>query len=436
MANKRSLDTPLNQSPTSITQTKKVKFGVLPAKTKNGGTGEAPSTFDTIDNSNDLQFDELNQVGKIKKGKVKVDGYDSDSSTENNEVRKNKKSKDDDDMDDIFGEDNSSKDKSNQPKFAKIDVGLKVKKGAEDKDYLDLGDIEGQEFEELQEGRMAADGSYVASAKDPEAVHDNWLEGVNSKKAIKLARQAKRLRDQQQRSQAEKEESMSSLRTRKDCYIALLGLLPHGDGRSVTQILCQLGNDKRGLQKQQRNESKQTKRLSTQKKNSNGKEDSMMIDNEPTQKNDHNPEQKDGSISRKTRTQLKTEEEIKLDKRIEEITDLSSMLMGTHGELDIYDMSHGSILGILKSEGLVPREWIPPSSNNNIQEEIFYRFIQQPGSSNPQENLLVYGPFDKNTMISWAHQGFFGINFDKILVKLHNHDSDAWGPWNQIIGDT
>ncbi|KAH9454072.1 hypothetical protein H4Q26_015011 [Puccinia striiformis f. sp. tritici PST-130] len=83
--------------------------------------------------------------------------------------------------------------------------------------------------EELQEGRMAADGSYVASAKDPNAVHDNWLEGVNSKKAIESARQAKQLRDQQH-GQVEKEESMSSLRTRKDCCIALLGLLPHGDG--------------------------------------------------------------------------------------------------------------------------------------------------------------------------------------------------------------
>ncbi|POW01377.1 hypothetical protein PSTT_12506 [Puccinia striiformis] len=41
---------------------------------------------------------------------------------------------------------NSSKDKSNQPKFKKIDVGLEVRKGAEDRDYLDLGDIEGQEF--------------------------------------------------------------------------------------------------------------------------------------------------------------------------------------------------------------------------------------------------------------------------------------------------
>ncbi|KAH9465281.1 hypothetical protein Pst134EA_013170 [Puccinia striiformis f. sp. tritici] len=261
----------------------------------------------------------------------------------------------------ILGEDNSSKDKSNQPKFKKIDGGLEVRKGAEDKDYLDSGDIEGQEFgkeadeeeegdqrpkkknrleevprneyseeeeeeedfvpgdefandddaprarrkskkgmgfllskfnmaEELQEGRMAADGSYVASAKDPEAVNDNWVEGVNSKKAIKLACQAKRLREhmfllsfscsiqflktdhppfslvEQQHSQVEKEESMGSLRTRKDCCITPLGLLPHGDGQPVTQILCQLGNDKRGLKEHQRNESKQAKKLSTQKK--------------------------------------------------------------------------------------------------------------------------------------------------------------------------
>ncbi|POW01378.1 hypothetical protein PSTT_12507 [Puccinia striiformis] len=235
--------------------------------------------------------------------------------------------------------------------------------------------------EELQEGRMAADGSYVASAKDPNGVHDNWLEGVNSKKAIESARQAKQLRDQQH-GQVEKEESMSSLRTR---------------------------NDKRGLQEQQRNESKQTKKLSTQKKTSNGIEDSIMIDTESTQKNDDNLEQKHESISRRTRNQLKTEEEIKLDKRIEEITDLSSMLMGTHEELDIYDMSHGSIMGILKSEGLVPREWIPPTSvtapssfsslGPTEPSQIFDQFIQQqqqPGSFNQQENSPVYGPFDKN----------------------------------------
>ncbi|KAI9622730.1 hypothetical protein H4Q26_015012 [Puccinia striiformis f. sp. tritici PST-130] len=128
-----------------------------------------------------------------------------------------------------------------------------------------------------------------------------------------------------------------------------------------------------------------------------------MIDTESTQKNDDNLEQKHESISRRTRNQLKTEEEIKLDKRIEEITDLSSMLMGTHEELDIYDMSHGSIMGILKSEGLVPREWIPPTSvtapssfsslGPTEPSQIFDQFIQQqqqPGSFNQQENSPVY----------------------------------------------
>ncbi|KNF02009.1 hypothetical protein PSTG_04830 [Puccinia striiformis f. sp. tritici PST-78] len=144
-------------------------------------------------------------------------------------------------------------------------------------------------------------------------------------------------------------------------------------------MLCQLGNDKRGLQEQQRNESKQTKKLSTQKKTSNGIEDSIMIDTESTQKNDDNLEQKHESISRRTRNQLKTEEEIKLDKRIEEITDLSSMLMGTHEELDIYDMSHGSIMGILKIS----------SSNNNIQEEVSKSTEEVTSSSKPIRKLLI-----------------------------------------------
>ena len=50
-------------------------------------------------------------------------------------------------------------------------------------------------FVAILEGRMTADGSYVASAKDPEAVHDNWLEGVDSKKVMKQAREAKKKRD-------------------------------------------------------------------------------------------------------------------------------------------------------------------------------------------------------------------------------------------------
>ncbi|KAA1072273.1 hypothetical protein PGT21_031586 [Puccinia graminis f. sp. tritici] len=564
MANKRSLDPPLDQSPSSLNQAKKVKFGTLPpnsgsSKARNKKAASSSSTFEPIDDSTDLQFDELNQVGKIKKGNVKVDGYDSDSSTENTEVRsgkkKKKESKDEMDEDDIFGDEKEADGdgRKDKPKFEKIDVGLKVKKGAEAKDFLDLGDIEGQEFgkeeeeeledeedeededgggggkkknrarnqqpeeddsandyseeeedfvpgdefanaddaprarrkskkgmgfllskfnmaEELQEGRMAADGSYVASAKDPEAVHDNWLEGVNSKKTIKQARDAKRLRDEQLRSKVEKEESMASLRTRKECYIALLGLLPVGDGRTVSQILCHLGNEKRALQG---TEKKPKKKVPVRKSAIDSLvSDRMEVDEESkTNNGDHRERSADGKPeeeNRSTSQQTKSEEEVKLDRRIGEITDLASMLMGTHGELDIYEMSHGSITGILKSEGLVPRDWVPPSSqdisitsSSGVQSDtsqparkslisrpsiasalaqppqIYYKFIHSsPPTSNPSESEApVYGPFDKSTMLSWAQQGFFGHDFERILVKLDSSltGNATWGPWNQIF---
>ncbi|PLW24750.1 hypothetical protein PCASD_05242 [Puccinia coronata f. sp. avenae] len=550
MSNKRSLDQPLEQSPTSLNnQAKKVKFGALPSSSKSN-SNVASSTFEPTDNSTDLQFDELNQVGKIKRGRVKVDGYDSDSSTENTEVRSSKKdkSKNQADEDDIFADEKDQDEKKihnkNHPKFEKIDVGLKVRKGAEEKEYLELGDIEGQEFgkeededdddenegksgekngaghkkqqddesandysdeeedfvpgdefandddaprarrkskkgmgfllskfnmaEELQEGRMAADGSYVASARDPEAVHDNWLEGMN-KKTIKQAREAKRMREEQLRTQAEKEESMASLRTRKECYIALLGLLPAGDGRSVSQILCQLGNEKRALQQ---TENKPKKKVVKKSAIDSIVPDSMVIENGNAQ--DHPTFNPETVPTGKSTTQPKSEEQIKLDRRIGEITDLASMLMGTHGELDIYDMSHGSITGILKSEGLVSRDWIPPSVQEELKSrtdlqadgatddpapepaqkslisrpttkisaatpsrcaQIYYKFLVNPSPLPPGSDPPVYGPFDQLTMDSWAQQGFFGTNFERILVKIDSSPlgNAPWGPWNQII---
>ncbi|PLW19824.1 hypothetical protein PCANC_12611, partial [Puccinia coronata f. sp. avenae] len=61
MSNKRSLDQPLEQSPTSLNnQAKKVKFGALPSSSKSN-SNVASSTFEPTDNSTDLQFDELNQ---------------------------------------------------------------------------------------------------------------------------------------------------------------------------------------------------------------------------------------------------------------------------------------------------------------------------------------------------------------------------------------
>jgi CD2 antigen cytoplasmic tail-binding protein 2 len=264
MSNKRNLEDSTFDSPpvqkNTQSKNKKVKFV----------SDAGPSrTFSDDGADDDLQYDELNPVGKVGKRRVKNEGYDSDSSTENAEVREKKSKTEDEDMFDADDGPSESTSKKSNKRFEKVDVGMRLKDGAAAKEYLDLGDIEGQEFgreedddddetgakkakkskaqaddngddenefsdgysdeeedfvpgdefanaddaprarrksrkgmgfmlskfnmaEELTEGRMAADGSYVASVKDPEAAHDNWLEGVDSKKTMKLAREAKR----------------------------------------------------------------------------------------------------------------------------------------------------------------------------------------------------------------------------------------------------
>ncbi|KAH9813857.1 hypothetical protein DFH28DRAFT_973155 [Melampsora americana] len=484
MSNKRDLEASTFDSPpvqkSSHSKNKKVKFvaDVGPSR-----------SFGEDGGDDDLQYDELNPVGKVGKRRVKNEGYDSDSSTENAEVREKKSKTEDEDMFDADDGPSESVLKKSKKRFDKVDVGMRLKQGADAKEYLDLGDIEGQEFgreeeddddetggksknakaqaekngddenecsdgysdeeedfvpgdefanaddaprarrkskkgmgfmlskfnmaEELTEGRMAADGSYVASVKDPEAAHDNWLEGVDSKKTMKLAREAKRKQEEEIQKALRDQQTLQ--RTRKDCYVSLLSFLSAQNGRTVSQTLYQLGSDKRTHQ--QTRKKKVTKRT-------------VIDELVPASITDEIDIDKGKGKERSTQSD-KSEEQIAFDQKIAEITDLASTLMGTHGELDVYDMSHGTITGLLKSEGLVPRDWIPPNRKpliarptttlqpNNPSSSLFYKF--KPDPSNPSSLAMppqIYGPFDRPTMESWAAQGFFGPNANRIDIKV------------------
>ncbi len=171
---------------------------------------------------------------KNRKGRVKNEGYDSDSSDDGEGVVLSRKNKAEDDEDeDMFAM--GDKDEKKDETSAK-------KKKAE---YLRLGDIEGQEFggsgsdaessdeeepededeaerrkkagmgyelssfnmrEEMEEGKFTEDGSYVRSF-DPHGVHDRWMEGVDERE-IKKARRRKRHMEkiQKERIKAEEQE--------------------------------------------------------------------------------------------------------------------------------------------------------------------------------------------------------------------------------------
>jgi CD2 antigen cytoplasmic tail-binding protein 2 len=173
----------------------------------------------------------LENPSASRKGRVKTEGYESDSSDDGEGVvpsRKPGAADEDNSDDDMFALGSEEKQE---------EIRSKKKK----KDYLRLGDIEGQEFhsdsdvdseedepededdaerrkkagmgyelssfnmrDEMEEGKFTEDGSYVRSF-DPHSVHDRWMEGLDERE-IKMAKRRKRQQEKEQKDKMKAEE--------------------------------------------------------------------------------------------------------------------------------------------------------------------------------------------------------------------------------------
>ena len=161
-----------------------------------------------------------------RRGKVKNEGYDSDSSDDGEGVVNSRKKQDEDD--DMFSPAEKVENEESSKKQDK---------------FMRLGDIEGQEFEphsgsdsesdidepvdqddaerkkkegmgfelssfnmreEMEEGKFTEDGTYIRTF-DPHSVHDRWMEGLDDRE-IKMARRRKRDQEKKQREKIEAEE--------------------------------------------------------------------------------------------------------------------------------------------------------------------------------------------------------------------------------------
>ena len=230
----------------------------------------------------------LENPSATRKGRVKTDGYDSDSSDDGEGVVLSRRPGADgaanDEDEDMFATGPKEED-------AKVEAGDK-KKGEE---FLRLGDIEGQEFgrggsadgdtdgdssrddeepededdaerrkkagmgyelssfnmrEEMEEGKFSADGMYVRNF-DPHALHDRWMEGLGERE-IKLARKRKR---RQEKAQMEKmraeEEELEQLGGKDAVEREVLAMLKKGE--TVLEALQRLGTrNKQSKAKQSR----------------------------------------------------------------------------------------------------------------------------------------------------------------------------------------
>lgn len=212
----------------------------------------------------------LENPSAARKGRVKTEGYDSDSSDDGEgvvESRKKGGKKDEDGDEDMFaiGE--------------REDIEEKEAGKKKDKEFLKLGDIEGQVFaeekpergsadeisseedepededdaerrkkagmgfelssfnmrEEMEEGKFDADGTFLRTF-DPHGVHDRWMEGVDERE-IKRARRNKKMREREERERIKKEADDAV--GKEDAERELVGYLRKGE--TVLEALQRLG---------------------------------------------------------------------------------------------------------------------------------------------------------------------------------------------------
>ncbi|KAH8733210.1 hypothetical protein GQ44DRAFT_22912 [Phaeosphaeriaceae sp. PMI808] len=387
-----------------------------------------PSTLapDADDEEEDpaLEADVIGKGAGIKRNAVNIDGYDSDSSTENFNARAEARSKndkpandDDDEDDDMFADEDKE---DNQDEEARRDTKQKKKLR-----FLDNNEIEGQEENSKSGGRMAVDltkrpdevgdgiesssesgddedrdkvdsdiddelgagakkkhapkldafnmrdeqeegrfdeaGNFVRKAYDPEAAQDSWLEGI-SKKDMRRAKEAHDMRDAEQKARERAEDAIVT----SDVLSSLIAQLEVGE--TPMEALVRYG--KKAPKKPIKSWSK--------KKSS----QAMDVDTDLTQ---------DPMATR-------------AKEAIETITECASRL-SDRGIEDIYENTREMIMRQYKRE--TGEDWKKPHSGETLWE---FHWLTAPEGD-------INGPYDQATMEAWEQAGQFaaaGAEFRRV----------------------
>ncbi|KAH8116798.1 hypothetical protein DFH11DRAFT_1577595 [Phellopilus nigrolimitatus] len=389
-------------------------------KTRFVSPGDDPTRF-----AEDVDAQLEDSKSATRRGRVKTEGYDSDSSDDGEGVVSSRKKRtgDDgveDDDDDMFAVGDKEETAEN--------TSTARKKKAE---YLRLGDIEGQEFneasgsgsdvsegepededdaerrkkagmgfelssfnmrEEMEEGKFTEDGSFVRTF-DPHAIHDRWLDDTDDRE-MKRARRAKRVQEKAEKEKL-KAEAREAQQTgnKEDIEKEMLSILKRGE--TVLEALARLG----AKAKKTKGKEKSTKKPRTHRS-------SMDVDGKgkppPTPKQDPS----------KPKTQ------------IEHLTTLASSIM-SFGDVDIYSKTYEHLLRSVRASGSVEPDWTPPDVKYEYKWDVPEAQLQSEGAD-PQ----VFGPFGEDEMKAWYSANYFGDSGEKVKVRASGGD---WGDWDDVV---
>lgn len=221
--------------------------------------------------------------------------------------------------------------------------------------------------EEMEDGRFDQEGNYIRKAGDPDAVHDNWLDGL-SKKEIKKAAEAHEKREaeaRQQRMEADRVSVADLLRT----------LILHLEkAETPLEALSRLG----------KSQTKPKKKIPQWKLKKMKGGDGMDVDqNQP-----EDPEQ------------------VKIKEAIRAITDAADKLLARDYE-EVYDQEREMLVREYRRE--TGEDWVEPRQASEEQDNKAaaanqsWEFRWTDGRDG-----AIQGPFDGAMMKAWQEAGYFG----------------------------
>ena len=259
--------------------------------------------------------------------------------------------------------------------------------------------------EEMRTGKFDAEGNYHENQRDPHAQHDAWLTGVYSRSKILEARQAQQKRDHEAK---QKERAAQQADGDEDQVKKNLVEYMHR-GETVQKTLQRLGK--------------------------------LLAERKKAAKSTSTDGHRSGTQGQADVKQAAAD--------VESVTHLSSVLMSRFGRLDIYDQRYESLLRDVHRSGLV-RETFDPAAkldapapavtaNDGGAAEWEYRWTpsylaaaaRETGTS-VSPDIETFGPFTLADLRAWAHQGYFGDNADRILLRPSG-SNDAWTTFDQVI---
>ncbi|WVW86847.1 hypothetical protein I302_108902 [Kwoniella bestiolae CBS 10118] len=407
------------------------------------GSGSASAADDDdLLLEDDLQQGAARDKQRAKRSLKDTDGYGSDSSNDEEGVvpsRRPGAEKDEDDDVDMFADD---VDEASKPSD-------KDKGKGKEKEYMDLNEIEGQEFDglsrnrgemddsdsedeerrktektgldgpmgsditpfnmksEMTEGRFTADGeAYMENDKDENDKHDSWLSDLN-REEIKKARRAHRERERLEKEREEKESSGENRVKERELLREAVGLLERGE--TVLEGLQRLGKE------YNKDDIAKKKKMSWVEKQ---KERKKMMASEQ--------EQSDPTHTSNPFTNL---------------SNIVSQLT-TIGHLEVYSMSRESIQRMLPAEDRsngaasnAPAAPAPPADTRQFQYRFSLGYVKNlPEAQRPVERE-VFGPFPIQQLKQWRSTGFFGgPACENVEVRLTGDQPGPWGSWLDIVG--